>query len=454
MTCLCFMTGCGTKIFETEKDKYTITRYSNKELENKIYYIKDGSSFYKMHTPEGSKNIYWLGKDISLIPNLYNDELIALRSQNTSEKAIRVTRYYDQPSSPGIYGIKTDAEGFYIFSTKESCVKDSDAARKLSKSHSPNIQVISINGKAPGEYGLSSAGTLEGFSEGEEIAFEVYSGTDYETFTIISDTHFIYAGNDVLIDDIYQTKNGYLAYIMPETSKNGYYVYNGALFRYHSHEKGMCAAEGDDLNEMDYGSAYEEMLSQYDQYFIIVNEMTYDVGFRASYSGGEDCDVKCVMQAPDGEIYEMNVDSETHSISLELSEIEAGRWTLNIYPKGVSLDGNVEIISTRKERDSICEEINVTIDKDIAYGEFYVTLSGEANVWGTVENTETHESHEMYFKNARSQNDRPSLSCEWQFITPGTYKIRVWHYNDVAIESGSFRELQPEGSEEIIVIEE
>ena len=89
------LSGCGSKkIFVNKNDAYTLVPYTDKELENEIYYIKSGADFYETYLPEGTagnvsntqadNRVFWLKEDESLIPVLYKNEVIAYQSEKTS----------------------------------------------------------------------------------------------------------------------------------------------------------------------------------------------------------------------------------------------------------------------------------------------------------------------------------------------------------------------------------
>ena len=50
------LTGCDIQIFEDKSAKNVAKEYKKEELERDIYYIKDGTSFYKTYKCDASSN--------------------------------------------------------------------------------------------------------------------------------------------------------------------------------------------------------------------------------------------------------------------------------------------------------------------------------------------------------------------------------------------------------------
>ncbi len=442
-----------SKVFLNEDTMYTPKRYTISDLANKTYYVKDGSSFFALYTPTKSGATYVVDRDLETIPDFYGDEAIVLCTQQTTAKNLSLDRYSDEGYSLGIQGIKVNGDGNYEF-TQGDTVKKTSAYDICKRCPSPNFVIETINGHSCSDYKLSNGGTIQGFQEGEEVALTMYSGSSYIEISMTVDTHFFAWYEDMDMQTPILTKLGYFAYTMPSEAKSGYYFLSGAgFFRYHNHSKGSCTAGGDDLNIPTYETLELELASRFTQYSVIVSAKNYDVKFDVSFDkeSVDENKVRCIMQSPNGETYNMTI--EDGVASLTLTEINAGKWTINLYPKGIA-GVNVNVSSARVENESQCSEYVFDVATDIPLAVFKVIYSGQGEVWGSIENMNTGESKIIDGKDAGSaKQENTTITCDWAYLPSGRYRMRVYHYNDTAILSGTLSERKDGYDTEILVIE-
>lgn len=444
------LAGCG-KVFVDESKMYTLVGYSKDQLVNDVYYVKDGSYFYPLHTPEDAGDCFYLGKDISLIPSLYADECIAVKSRELFSGTLELTRYSDEGFSVGLYGLAGDGAGCYVFNSDKTCITDSDADYTLRRASSANIRIETINNKKCSNYPLSASGTLRGFYENENVQISMYCGSVYTEAYILADTHMLVPFESLTTPSAVTTKVGYVSFSMPDNAKSGYYYLKGAgFFLYHDHKKGECAPEGDNLNEPCTGTIIDALLERYQQYSVIVSAKTLDVTFDVTYDEtSSEEEVQCVLQSPSNDIYYL--EKGNGSASITLSEVTAGRWTFNIYPKGTKvIDFGVD--SARSSSDSMCSEFLFETDHVIPYAQFEAFVSGNGEVWGSVENTETGESRSITsIRDFRADRH----VCQWTYLPAGKYRMRVYHYFDTSITDAQLFEVEDGfDSEDIILIGE
>ena len=445
--CMLMLCGCG-KVFVDESKRYSLQPYSRDQLENDIYYVKDGSNFYRLHMPEDAGSCYYLGKDISLVPDLYSDECLAFRTKDLFAGTLKLQRFSDEGFTIGAFGLSGDGTGCYTLNSDKSSVSDSDAYRVFRRASSANIRIETINGKKCSDYPLSSSGTLRGFYENETVCFTMYCGSVYTEANITADTHMLVPFESIESASAVATKVGYISISMPDNAKSGYYFLKGfGFFRYHDHKRGECAPEGDDLNVPCSSTILDELLERYQQYSVIVSARTLDVTFDVSYDEkSADEEVQCVLQSPANDIYYLERGNGSSSITL--SEVIAGRWTFNIYPKGTTVT-DFGINSSKASAESMCSEFLFETDHIIPYAEFETMVSGDGEVWGTVENVDTGESMAITVTNGRP----PRYICQWTYLPVGKYKMRVFHYFDTSVVDAQLFEVEDGfDSEEIILI--
>lgn len=445
------LSGCGKKkgkqIFVDEEAQYQLKRVSEKNISNNVFYVKDGTSFYAVYKPNQIKkgDTYYVDRDFELLPNLYSNEIIAYKTTETTLENIPLVRYYDLGYSLSLFDASFDSEGFLCFAVGENTIGKSSISTGLKKAPSSNIRIERINGIRAKEYSLSEIGSIEGLTKGATYEFTCYAGSSYGTYSAEADNRFLTSYESYTIAKASTTKNGYLAITMPEDAKSGIYqIADAGMFIYHAHKKGECADAGDDINEPYYKTTAEELAKRYQQYICEVDKNTLDVKFTILYNINdfEEKDIRLVMQSPEGEIYDINKKDGTGT--LELAEVEAGNWVVNIYPKGASIT-NISYESTAPQATAICDTFTITTDYKIPYAQFHVPCTGvtkdadnTAKIWGVVE-SEDGEAHELHLSQ-KNDNDM-FLYCNWRFLGKGTYTLKVYHYNTSSVKEPYIDEL-------------
>lgn len=456
-------TGCTPKkIFISEEEKYMLVPLTDSEIKTDIYYIKDGAKFYETYTPSGANvaagafakdSYYWLQKDITLLPSLYSDELIAFASEKTTNiDNVELQRYYDVGYSIGIYGGSFDSDGYYCVNLEQNMIKGSSAYKAFSKASSKDIRIISVDDVPIDKKMLNDGGIFKDIEVGSTVEIGYYSGTYFETAIIEADYYFLQSYETVTLTQIQSTKNGYLALMMPEDAKSGYYkLKDGGMFKYYAYEKGEQTDNDENMNEQYLVKDEKTALEYAQQYSLSVGSQMYNIMFKLEYdtaSVNED-DVKVTLVSPLGVSHELPINNGIASITL--AEVEAGKWIIYAYPETMEVT-NVDAVSAAQDPNAKKEEFYFDVTADEVNMEFYCIYEGEGTVWGTVEN-EFGEAQVLESRRESWSSDK-YLGTTYNHLPVGSYKMTVYHYMDTVITEVDRRVDTSNEEEEIIHIEE
>lgn len=455
------LSGCTPKkIFVSEADKYKLVPLKDNELETELYYIKDGAKFFATYEPKGAQttagafsksSYYWLTKDKTLIPSLYSDELIAYASQKVANmETVELQRYYDVGYSIGIYGGSFDKDGYYCINLSKNVVDKSSAYNALKKASSKDIRIISVNNIPIDKKMLNDGGIFKDIKQGETVEIGYYAGTYFETAVIEADYYFLQAYETVQITQIQSTKNGYLALMMPEDAKSGYYkIKDGGIFKYYAYEKGEKTDNDENMNEQYLVKDENNELEYAQQYSISVGSQMYNMIFSLEYeeTSVNEEDIKITLVSPLGIKHELEAKNGIANISLP--EVSAGKWIIYAYPENMVVK-NIDAISAAQDPNAKKEEFVFTVTEDEVNKEFYCQYEGKGMVWGTVEN-ENGEAQVLEKK--RASGSTYYMGTTYAFLPKGTYKVTVYHYMDTVITNVDRRTDEGNEEDEIIHIE-
>lgn len=455
MACLIMlnMTACGKKeIFKDPNDEFRLKAVDGSELEVDAYYVKQGAEFYKTYTPDGtasgtvtspkSDRIFWMNKDLSLVPVLYGNELIAYQSNKTKLTDIKLERFRDAGWSVGLYGGKIDDDGYLSFS-KKNVAKGSSAYEAFKEVASESIRIVSINDEPVSKDSLDDSGVIANLDQRAKYVVGVYIGTKYETVTLTADYNYFESYEVMSLERAKDTKNGYLAVYMTDNLPNGWYCINGSgFFKYYNFPKGQDEAEID-MNEAFYETSMMEIAAYAQQYSITVNEKTENVKFKITYSTDvyTDDEVIANLTAPDGTLYGMT--AEDGECYVDIAEVMAGKWNMAIMPQDLEIT-DVSAEATTPVIDTMHEEQDIVIDEDDANIQFYAAYEGDGDVWGIVEN----QNGETRFLDFDEKNH--ILTTTYSYLPAGTYKVTIYHYADTKISDIGYG-IDGDGLEEEII---
>ena len=233
---------------------------------------------------------------------------------------------------------------------------------------------------------------------------------------------------------------------LPQGMPSGYYSIGDGLFKYFDYKKGEQDDDTYDMNTVSQMSEAEKLKANSQQYRISVKEKTTNILFSVSYDINECPDEKmqAVLIAPDDTIYEMQAQDGTASV--EMAEVMAGNWIINIKPQDVSVEIGYE--STVKDADTIPEETTFVFDSDEQEIEFYATYDGDGNIWGIV----TYEDGTSTNIDVDSKNH--ILSANYSYLKSGTYTVTIYHYIDTEIKTVNYQTNEDAFTDEVVIIEE
>ncbi len=472
------LSGCGKKSILQEKDaQYKLVSLNDYELQNNVYYIKDGTKFYATYMPQnnglnsGNSNLLvspdrfaWLQKDYSLLPTLYKDEIIAYASPDYEISGIQLERLQYCGFSFGFFGGAFDSEGYYEID-KGSLIKDTDAAAVFNKYSSSTIKIISIDGEPISPDMINATGLFQNIEEDSIHKFEIFAGTKYDTVSIKADYMYFVSYELYNMNNISTTKNGYVAISMPEGAKSGFYFVDGkGMFKYCDFKKGE-ESEDKILSNESYYQTEEEKLSLYSQqYSVNIKQNTKNVTFTVNYEEGQvdKNSIYCILLAPDETRYIMEADTTSASITLDTAS--AGRWTLNISPKNLVVT-DINVVSDDSRKDAYSVEYYYELEEAETNYQFWASFIGEGEVWGTVENKDGKtQSMDIIQQYAPAEYDSEGeekiketegiISVVYPYIPAGTYKMTIYHYEDTMIKEDGHNPYTGNLETEIITIEE
>lgn len=436
-----FLTGCGKiKLFPEKKDPYALTETKKEKLKENNYYVKDGTKFYSVFMPEASfsgittkvtdDRVFWVGKDIALIPTLYKNESIAFSSQIDNLEAVILERFEYLGYSIGAYFIEYDNEkNLMDLYTDSNAVKGTSMYNVLTKAKSKNIKIETVNGKTVTADMLNNNGIFTCFEKNANYELGYYAGTYYTESTVKADTQYFSSYEIFLTDQISYTKNGYLSITMPDYLKSGYYYINGCgIFRYINEDKGSV-----DIASVDYNvpttaeDIYGEDVSKYQSYSMTLDETKENMYFRIILDDSENEDIEAVLTSPAGVEYYFSKEND-NLYTCYLGVIQAGKWTVRINtPEDkvkeaslISIPSTLktymtEYVAQLEEGESVTFELDYEIkDRNGTYNKMLVVLVSPD---GTVNN---------FVHNYNNYN----YTSKVPYTQSGIYTIKAYYYTD------------------------
>ncbi len=460
------LTGCGKKLLVDENEKYTLVALSDTQLLNNVFYIKDKTKFYKTYQIAGTDlnqktaevnpmRIAWYGRDESLIPTLYEDEIIAYASESSNMDAVTLERFQYNGASMGFFGGYINSEGNYVVNIDKT-IKGTTASQFLSESKAKDVKIISVDGEKITSKMINSAGMFKDLEKGKTYNLELYNGTKYMTVKITADFYYLQSFEIYTIDKAIITKNGYISLTMPQNAESGFYAIDGNMFKYAAFKKGKGDEEDIKNNKAYYKNEAEQLAAYSQQYAINIKTTTNNVIFTVEYDSSRyDLeDIRCVLQSPDGQFYEM--EEGKNSASITMNEAIAGKWIMNIAPKDIVIK-NVTASSDNEGKDANSDSFTFEVEEDETNQIFWAKFRGYGNIWGVVENEEGLSQNLQITSKYKLETDKENegvISTTFAYLPKGTYKMTLYHYYDVTVTDHGKGENENNLETEIITIEE
>lgn len=440
------VSGCEKKqLFVNKDDKYAVSSVEQNDLETEEFYIKEGSYFYEPYKANQSNHVIYMEKDSLKVPSAYSTSIIAIKSVQSTIKAQSLDRYKYLGYSFGLFGGTYNSDGYISF-PQNNIVKDTTAYDLFYTSKASEIRLVSINGQPVTASMVSDYGVITGLEEKGVYQIAYYLGSTYKESNITADEIMLEYMESYTTDSATDTKNGYMSIALPNGMPSGYYMINDKLFKYYDYQRGEQDDSQCDMNTQSQMTEVEKMKANSQQYRITVKEKTTNILFSVSYNIDEcpDENMQVTLIAPDETTYEMI--AENGVASIEMAEVMAGNWIINIKPQNVNVDISYE--STVKEADTIAEDTIFTFDEDKQAIEFFATYDGDGNIWGIV----TFEDGTSTNMTVDSKNHL--LTADYSYLKAGTYTVTIYHYIDTEIKEVNFQENSDAFTEDVVIIEE
>lgn len=439
------LSGCGNIQIMAVAEKNEIVEVNDRNLEQEIYYVKNGTRFAEVYMPSGNvkgtvrkvnpERILYFADNEQMVPIHYKGELIAYSSASADFNSVTLERFKDMGYSIGLYGGNIGEDGYYHINVSDkNMVPGSYADSIFGQVISNEIRIVSIGGDPIAEHVDLGSGIIMGLEQDKYYTVEFYAGTYYYKQNLQADVHFlrafeVYSYGPSYISD---TTHGYRCFNTPDNLNSGWYVINGeGLFLYYGYEKGeMQGLSAKELNKS-YYSSDEEMVSTYSrQYKVHVPKATKGMKITVSYgeTAMEGSDLSASVFAPDGTEYNMAVDADSRKMVLSLAYAVAGDWNIYIYPQTLAVE-DVSISNESVVEETVCEEVEFTLPEDTPYQRFYADVSGDGKVYGSVVAPEGI-TYSLELKSVKDQNgnSRRYLIYDLPYAYAGQYKIKIYHY--------------------------
>lgn len=440
LLCICSFLAAGCKpIFQTKIDKYKQIKLDKTELENEMFYIKDGTKFVKVYKADtksvhslsgNTQGVCMLTKDYQTVPTLYKNEIIALPSQNIDVSEISLTRYKELGWSMGLYGLSVDEDGAFTGTLGENIYKNSELYELFDSEETKNFKITAINGNSLTLDMLSDSGAFTCFDEKATYDVSYYAGTHFSEKKMTADTFLLEEYEYYTLQDISDSQNGYMSYCMPEDAKSGWYYINGAgLFRYIADDKGA------DLATINMNEPYYESLADQQAAFSQKFSTNFEtrlknvtISFDVDPLDAMENTISGTVFSPDDTAYEMVFDQEKCKLYCALDEAMAGKWYIYIQPKDAVIK-NMEILSNEMSQEITEEDYNIAIYEGQIHYRIVVSYKGDGEIYAILVDND-NETHKF------EQNEKErKLYYDASYLSPGEYTVKVYHYTDTAIES-------------------
>lgn len=450
--------GCTHKqIFLEKTDPNAVTYTTQDNMAMDTIYAKEGSYFYDLYSPlstasgvtsavSSSRLIFY--STLESFPKIYNDGYLAVASNGVPSEAMILERYEDLGYSIGLYGGYVDQEGYLCFSI-DNMVEGSNIYLALSGNvTSDYIRISQINDIDVSSDNLTAGGIITGFEYGGKYKLTYYTGTYKRTVNVYADTGIMRSYELFVTEDPILTDNTFTKWEFPSDLKSGYYYCSGIGFiAYYDSTKGSIDTAKVDMNEAYYQTEEEQFEAFSKKYTISIPEIKNNIRIEVAYELGDYTvdDIKCILSDPAGTTYDMTATEDLAYV--EISQMMAGSWTVNILPKDLNII-SVTPIATTPENDTVNDVEEFVFEEADSNIQFVCTYTGEGEIWGTVEQVSTKEVKELVL-DASNQK----LVVTYPYLAADTYKVTIYHYVDTAVEEITYQTDESTQEVDLVIIE-
>lgn len=175
---------------------------------------------------------------------------------------------------------------------------------------------------------------------------------------------------------------------------------------------------------------------------------TNNVKFNIEYSTDKykDSEIYATLKSPDGKSYDLT--PENGMMSVEIAEVIAGKWTINVTPKDLEIK-TIAPEATSPSSDTVCDTYAFDIAEDMSNIQFKATYIGDGDIWGVVQNDSTGES-----KDLEMSKEEKELEVTYDYLGAGSYTVYIYHYADTAVEDVNYASNEENEVTNIITIEQ
>ena len=459
-----FLSGCEKQIFQDKTAKYRLKAIDDDELKTDVYYVKDGTKFYEVHDlarSASSKDLdatkcVWAGKDETLLPSYYENELLARAGKKIDKEALTLERYKDCGFSIALHGAKFE-DGYISFQATSATVKGTSAREAFETDKSDNILIETINGVPVNETMLNEAGIITGMEKDAEYEITYYAGTYYGTATVTADTHFFQSYEIYSLNDIEITKNGYVSIRLPDDLECGYYDIAGqGFFKYYNFKKSDGDTAGIDYNIPFYETEEDQIMAYSQQFVFHLDYATKNMSVKATFDPNTVTNVSgrvtMLLTTPDGRQMKVETEKDTGEILCDMEESMPGEWLVNLTPQSMTVM-DVQIVSNEEDAEATKEVYNLNFDKDMTGVVFTLKYEGSGKVTAQITD-EGGKSCEMVKKSGSYNDVVQIMEYNFAYLPAGEYQINVYHYPDTRILEADYYLSEDVKDVDIITVEE
>ena len=232
----------GLKKEEKEQDSYELTPINAENLQENMFYVKNGDDFYPIHMGETNVNeenliakeanpdrIVSFTKDDSLIPTMYKDDTMIYYTKQ-SVPGFTWERFSDKGYTIGLYNLKVAESGKIQFVIGESKTDHGSASYAgLSQLELGDSVIIidKIAGQSITADRLTECGSVSGLKPDEMANIDLYIGTQHHVIESMVDTHVLSSMELYQTNEYNLLPEGYASVKIPEYFLSGYYLLNG-----------------------------------------------------------------------------------------------------------------------------------------------------------------------------------------------------------------------------------
>ena len=431
-----FLTACEDVEWFVQPEPTELTGDSYGEIEEKTYYVKEGTKFYEVLTPkiqemgvtvakaEPSRVITVYEKE-SLLPKYYEDSFIVYKEKNKPLDKVVLERLYDRGWSIGVKRLFFDDRGYLTMSSTANLVENSSFGSQIKAAGLNEVRIMSINGEeVTPEMVDTDAGIILGLEKEKEYEIEIYYGTSYGKIKATADVHMLQSYEVYNFDNSYInfTQKDYMQFKLPQSMNPGYYVINGAgIFLYTGGQRGE---EVDiDVNEKTENQ-FKVDASQ--AYSLLISTRMHNVEVVIKYDNAEP-DVKGTLISPTGEEYSLTNNNEDNTLSVELDEAMAGEWQIKIFDATAKVS-DISVNDTTSEEETTMELQTLVFDEDESNVTINVPVTFEVekpNVYGYI----FAPDGRVYDFELNQGQDKSSgqLTYTFPLITKGMYQLKIYY---------------------------